>query len=44
MADIDEERLQTLMEAVNKEHPDFRPLCYMGHMCKLFIKRTRFIW
>ena len=25
MADIDEERLQTLMEAVNKEHPDLDP-------------------
>ena len=25
MADIDEERLQTLMELVNKEHPDLDP-------------------
>jgi hypothetical protein len=25
MSDIDEERLQTLMELVNKEHPDLDP-------------------
>jgi hypothetical protein len=25
MADIDEERLQTLMKLVNKEHPDLDP-------------------
>ncbi len=25
MSDIDEERLQTLMELVNKENPDFDP-------------------
>ena len=25
MTDIDEERLKTLMEAVNKEHPDLDP-------------------
>ena len=46
MSDIDEERLQTLMELVNKEHPDLAPyvVCSMGNMCKLFIKRTRNIW
>ena len=32
MADIDEERLQTLMELVNKENPDSDPMLYGSYV------------
>ena len=37
MAEIDEERLQTLMELVLKENPEMDQ-CGMGSMCKSIIK------